>query len=676
MKRLIGFVLRNISLVLVVAMALSSATTRGQVIYVSNINSNGNTGTIGEYTTSGGTVNASLVSGLNGPDGIAVSGPNLFVASGGKNGTIGEYTTAGAVVNASLVSGLSYPGGLVLSGSDLFVVNEGYGYTGGTIGEYTTSGAVVNASLVSVMSAPQDIAISGSDMFVTNLGGDAIGEYTTSGGTVNASLVFPLKYPGGLAISGSDLFVADFFDGTIGEYTTSGAVVNASLVSGLGLNSGYGLAISGSDMFVTNFNNGTIGEYTTAGAVVNASLISGLNKPFGITVVPEPSTLALLGVGALGLIAYVWRRRAKTMVRGLLAVALLASAVTAQADVFNMGGTISGGTWTGLASLQFVTVGNPGNVADPNTGSLYGSVPYVYRMGEYDVTVGQYCQFLNAVATKSDTYGLYNSFMATLMPTVAITQTAVVGVPGVSYSYSVTGGHNGTDSAGVNFPAFDVTWGDAARFCNWLQNGQPTSGTEASGTTETGAYSLNGATSNTTLMAVTRGSTANYVIPTENEWYKAAYYKSGGTNAGYWTYPTKNNTAPSNVLSATGTNNANFNSGIFQRPIDTDPTNNLTPVGLFTDSPGPYGTFDMGGDVYQWNEAVVDPSWRVLLGGGFDSILSGLASSNLQYEPPEDPFGDVGFRVASVGAVPEPGSIALLLAGAVAFGIWRRRRNA
>ena len=144
-------------------------------------------------------------------------------------------------------------------------------------------------------------------MFVTNLGGEAIGEYTTSGGTVNASLVFPLKYPGGLVIFGSDLFVTDFVDGTIGEYTTSGAVVNAALVSGLGLNAGYGLAISGSDMFVTNTDNGTIGEYTTSGAVVNAALVSGLHAPGGITVVPEPSTFALLSVVAVALLGYRWR---------------------------------------------------------------------------------------------------------------------------------------------------------------------------------------------------------------------------------------------------------------------------------------------------------------------------------------------------------------------------------
>ena len=124
----------------------------------------------------------------------------------------------------------------------------------------------------------------------------------------------------------------------------------------------------------------------------------------------------------------------------------------------------------------------------------YGSVSYIYQMGKYDVTVAQYAAFLNAVATTSDPYGLYNSDMATDLPTIAHYPS---GSPG-SYSYSVTG----SDSQGVNCPIFDVSWGDAARFCNWLDNGQPTSGTEATGTTETGAYTLNGGTSDAALMAV------------------------------------------------------------------------------------------------------------------------------------------------------------------------------
>ena len=152
----------------------------------------------------------------------------------------------------------------------------------------------------------------------------------------------------------------------------------------------------------------------------------------------------------------------------------------------------------------------------------------------------------------TDTYGLYSSGMAVVgggWHGCGIIQSGSSG----SYSYSVTGSYSQPTC-----PVYDVSWGDAARFCNWLQNGQPT-GAEGAGTTETGAYTLNGATTNAALMAVTRNAGATYFIPSENEWYKAAYYdpnKPGG--AGYWTYPTQSNTAPSNMLSSTGTNNANF----------------------------------------------------------------------------------------------------------------------
>ncbi len=344
----------------------------------------------------------------------------------------------------------------------------------------------------------------------------------------------------------------------------------------------------------------------------------------------------------------------KATVRGLVAAALVASAVAAQADVFNMP--------SGQTSLQFVSVGNPNNPPDPATGSLYGSVGYMFQMGKYDVTVGQYCQFLNSVA-KADPYGLYSYGMASDLPTIHLTQGGSSG----SYSYAVTG----SDSQAANCPIVDVSFGDAARFCNWLQNGQPTA-PEGNGTTETGVYTLNGAT----LMAVTRNANATYFIPSENEFYKAAYYDPmlNGGAGGYWTYPTKSNIAPNNSLdlSATSTNDANYDDGSY-----TDSTNYLTPVGTFLDSPGPYGTYDMGGDVSQWNEAtiqVVVPE-RGLRGGSWDYNFSTLASSLRYGYPPTVEINDVGFRVASV---PEPTSLALLLAGGfclLAYA-WRRRRQA
>jgi hypothetical protein len=66
--------------------------------------------------------------------------------------------------------------------------------------------------------------------------------------------------------------------------------------------------VSGSDLFVVNEGVGTIGEYTTKGATVNPALISGLNSPFGIVVVPEPSTWSLVGIGFALIVGFAVRR--------------------------------------------------------------------------------------------------------------------------------------------------------------------------------------------------------------------------------------------------------------------------------------------------------------------------------------------------------------------------------
>ena len=340
---------------------------------------------------------------------------------------------------------------------------------------------------------------------------------------------------------------------------------------------------------------------------------------------------------------------------------------TARADVFNMPPAQDG--------IEFVTVGDPGNAPD-TTG--YGAVGYTYQIGKYDVTSAQYCQFLNAVAP-ADPYSLYGSGMwnGSAAGGCGIVRSGTSG----SYTYSVVPDSGVPGQAGyanyANFPVNYVTWGDAARFCNWLENGQP-SGAEGPGTTETGSYTLNGATSQAALLAVTRNPGAVYVLPTADEWYKASYYKGGGTNAGYWLYPTQSDTAPVNILSPTGTNNANFydrygtGTGGF-----TDPVNYLTAVGDFADSPGPYGTFDMGGDVDQWTEAVFGFSGSLRgisgidFGGPSDCLESSLAETGSY--PASGSFG-TGFRVAEV---PEPSSFALLLAAAVVavvLGVRRRTK--
>lgn len=317
----------------------------------------------------------------------------------------------------------------------------------------------------------------------------------------------------------------------------------------------------------------------------------------------------------------------------------------------------AGPAWADV-TIETVTVGDPGNSAD---GTGYGAVGYVYQIGKYDVTLAQYTAFLNAVATVSDPYGLYNSGLATNFTAFGIARN---GSPG-SYSYAVIGSATRRN----DMPVFDVSWGDAARFCNWLCNGQPSApGTVAGpGTTETGAYTLNGANTDSALIGIVRNSGATYFIPSENEWYKAAYYKSG-PSAGYWKYPTQSDSTPSNVLSSTGTNNANcWNLGYTSSEL-------LTPVGAFTASPGPYGTYDQGGDVWQWNEAITNSNLFIhgKRGGSYQDNPNylGVLYRDGSTSTTENP--NLGFRVA---AVPEPGSVVLGLFGVVGLLIyaWRRR---
>ena len=99
-----------------------------------------------------------------------------------------------------------------------------------------------------------------------------------------------------------------------------------------------------------------------------------------------------------------------------------------------------------------------------------------------------------------------------------------------------------------NKPVNWLTWFSSARYCNWLHNNKPT-GAQNNSTTEDGAYTLNGAVSGN---SVAKKAGAKYHIPTENEWYKAAYYKGGSTNAGYWLYATQSDIAPVCAGSSSG----------------------------------------------------------------------------------------------------------------------------
>ena len=278
-------------------------------------------------------------------------------------------------------------------------------------------------------------------------------------------------------------------------------------------------------------------------------------------------------------------------------------------------------------TMDWVTVGNAGNAAD-TTG--YGAVGYNYQIGKYEVTNAQYGAFLNAAA-KNDNYGLYNSSMSSF----GITRGGSSG----SYTYSVT-------TALANRPVVYVSWFDAARMANWMVNGQ------GSGSTETGAYTLNGAISGIVLA----NAGAQVYIPTEDEWYKAAYYN--GATSTYSLYPNGQNsitTADANYANSVGSS---------------------TNVGTYSSDPSSYGSFDQGGNVLEWNDAVIAGSSRGLRGGAWDGngkfdLGLNLASSGRSFSDPSSEGNLVGFRLAS--AVPEPSSLVLsVLASGVV--LLRRKR--
>ena len=274
-------------------------------------------------------------------------------------------------------------------------------------------------------------------------------------------------------------------------------------------------------------------------------------------------------------------------------------------------------------TMDWVNVGNPGNAADPATGSLYGAVAYAYQIGKYEVTNSQYGAFLNAKGA-SNSGAIYNSSMTG----TGITQNGSSG----SFNYSVTSGFE-------NKPVVHVSWFDAARFANWMMNGQ------GGGDMETGAYTLNGATSG----IITANIGAQVYIPTENEWHKAAYYNAATTS--YSLYPNGQNTIT--------TADANYD---FMVGSTTD-------VGSYTGDGSSYGTFDQGGNVWEWNDAVISGSSRGLRGGSEGNPENTLRASYRNDVDTSYETNAVGFRVASV---PEPTSIVLTM---LASGMMLLRRK-
>lgn len=267
---------------------------------------------------------------------------------------------------------------------------------------------------------------------------------------------------------------------------------------------------------------------------------------------------------------------------------------------------------------RFVTIGDPGNTPDQdfsNGSGAQGTVNYVYQIGKYEVNNTEYAAFLNAKA-KSDPNTLWDQAM----------MIARDGEDG-SYSYTVTEGWE-------KKPVYMVAAVDAMRYVNWINNGA----TESSDT-ETGTYTFTGYS-----QVSARSPNADYFLPNENEWYKAAYYDPTKNGVGgYWLYP--NRTSDPAVLNYKDSPGDSFSfcflslSGGPPGPCDED---------AFPLSLSYYGTLNQAGSVWEWNELRAGDTRPRRSGGSWGNNAARLAASVRADNDIGNPGASVnqGFRLA------------------------------
>lgn len=292
-------------------------------------------------------------------------------------------------------------------------------------------------------------------------------------------------------------------------------------------------------------------------------------------------------------------------------------------------------------NIETVVVGDPGNPID--TERNFGAVDYSFRIGKYEVTNSEYVEFLNTVAS-SDPYALFDPQMASSIHG-GIVRNGSAG----SFSYSVKPGMN-------NKPVTFVSWYDSARFANWLHNGQ------GSGDTEDGAYTILGGTPiPSNAREIFRNEGARWFIPRETEWYKAAYYNP--ESATYYSYPTSSNTAPIAEPPVGGVNSANYSNAV----------GTVTDVGAYALSQSVYGTFDQGGNVWEWNESRYFATDRGVRGGSWHPQDEPPQVTKIGYTINGSMENSItGLRLATI--IPEPSTLILASVALLPLSCCRQRR--
>lgn len=250
------------------------------------------TGTIGEYSLTGGLINSSLVSSLYQPRQLAIDNSGILYVGDGR-GMVFAYDTSGTRFgNISL--GI-YPFGIATGADGIVYV----GGNNGTIHRYSLSS--IADTFISTEGLPNWLNVDGSgNIYVSDPATGFIGSYSSSGTVIDNQLISISRNSyvasGGFALDRNGHLFVPFPDGSISEYTTSGELLNPSLITGqFDLN---GMTVGQDGYLYVIRSDGTVGQYSTSGETVNASLISGLSDPIGIVVIPEPSSAVLTIIGA------------------------------------------------------------------------------------------------------------------------------------------------------------------------------------------------------------------------------------------------------------------------------------------------------------------------------------------------------------------------------------------
>jgi len=311
----------------------------------------------------------------------------------------------------------------------------------------------------------------------------------------------------------------------------------------------------------------------------------------------------------------------------VLSVAAGALATLASLAAPSCAAVVSFGTGSNQFNMTFVTIGNAGNAADTTGDPIpAGAVGYTYGIAKFEVSEDMITKY-NA------DFGTANNLVIT------------------------------KDTRGTNKPATSVSWNEAARFVNWLNT--------STGNQAAYKFTTSGVNDDIALWASGdagfdasnpyRNSLAKYVLPSYNEWYKAAYFKPDSptsTSGTYYDFANGSNTAPTAVASGTADNTAVY-LGQYD-PADVNQAGGLSP----------YGVIGLGGNVWEWEESSFNvssgnynssgSSSRGVRGGSWNDFSDDLSSS-ARYLDVYPSFEDLllGFRVVSLSssappAVPEP----------------------